>query len=58
MFHIIAGLFCIALGIWGIFDVYYYVSDFIKGGFPICLLLLGLISTMAGFISPKERENI
>jgi len=35
MLHIILGLFFIALGIWGLFDEYYYVADFVKGGLPV-----------------------
>ncbi|MBF0119399.1 MAG: hypothetical protein HQK79_11230 [Desulfobacterales bacterium] len=57
MLHIILGLFFIALGIWGIFDEYYYVVDFVKGGLPIFLILLGLIATTAGFIPPKQKEE-
>jgi len=57
MLNIILGLFFIALGIWGLFDDYYYVTDFIKGGLPILLILSGLIATLAGFIPPKEKEE-
>ncbi len=54
MLHIIFGLFLIALGIWGLYDEYYYVADIIKGGLPIVLMLLGLVATLAGFIPPKN----
>lgn len=57
MLNIILGLFFIALGIWGLFDDYYYVADFVKGGLPIALILSGLIATLAGFIPPKEKEE-
>lgn len=57
MLHIILGLFFIALGIWGVFDEYYYVADFIKGGLPILLLLSGLIATLAGLIPRSEKEE-
>ena len=57
MLNIILGLFFIALGIWGLFDDYYYVADFVKGGLPILLILSGLIATLAGFIPPKEKEE-
>ncbi|MBF0475297.1 MAG: hypothetical protein HQK58_05145 [Deltaproteobacteria bacterium] len=56
MLHIILGLFFIALGIWGLFDEYYYVLDFIKGGLPILLMLLGLLATVAGFVPPRKKE--
>ena len=57
MVNIILGLFFIALGIWGLFDEYYYVADFIKGGVPLLLMLCGLVATLAGFIPPTEKEE-
>ena len=57
MLNIILGLFFIALGIWGLFDDYYYVADFVKGGLPIVLILSGLIATLAGFIPLTEKEG-
>ena len=57
MLTIILGLFFIALGIWGLFDEYYYVADFIKGGLPIFLVLSGLIAVLAGVIPPMEKET-
>jgi len=58
MLHIIIGLFLIALGIWGLYDEFYYVADIIKGGFPLFLIFGGLIATLAGFIPPKTKENL
>ena len=57
MLNIILGLFFIALGIWGLFDEYYYVADFFKGGLPIMLMASGLIAALAGFIPLKEKEE-
>ena len=57
MVNIILGLFFIALGIWGLFDQYYYVADFFKGGLPILLMLSGLIATLAGLIPPTKKEE-
>ncbi len=57
MLHINVGLLFIALGIWGLFDEYYYVVDFIKGGFPIFLMLAGLIAALAGCIPPRKEED-
>lgn len=57
MLHVIFGLLFIALGIWGVFDEYYYIADIIKGGLPICMILLGLVATLAGFIPPKVKEE-
>ncbi|MFH1491355.1 MAG: hypothetical protein ABII06_20805 [Pseudomonadota bacterium] len=57
MTSIILGLFFIALGIWGFFDVYYYVADFIKGGLPIVLMLAGVVAMLAGVIPPNQKER-
>ncbi len=57
MLHIIFGLLFVALGIWGVFDEYYYIADIIKGGLPICMILLGLVATLAGFIPPSVKEE-
>jgi len=58
MAHIIIGLLFVALGIWSIFDEYYYVSDFIKGVFPLFLIVSGLIATLAGFIPPEISKEM
>jgi len=53
--HIILGLFLVALGIWGIFDEWYYVLDCLKGGGSLLLLLVGLLAMIAGcFGKPRE----
>ena len=57
MVHVTLGLFLIALGVWGLFDAYYYVMDFFKGGIPLLLLLLGLLAALAGFVPPKVKED-
>ena len=57
MIQIILGLFFIAVGIWGLFDEYYYVADFIKGGLPLLLMLSGLIATFAGLLPQKREEG-
>ena len=57
MLNIILGLFFIALGVWGFFDEYYYVADFLKGGIPILLMLSGLIAALAGIIPPTQKEE-
>lgn len=57
MANIILGLFFLALGIWGLFDEYYYVADFVKGGLPLVLMLSGLVATLAGFIPPTKKEE-
>lgn len=57
MIHIVLGLFFIALGIWGLYDEYYYVADIFKGGLPVFLVLSGLIAIVAGYAPPREKEE-
>ena len=56
MVEIVLGLFLIALGIWGVYDEYYYVADFVKGGLPVVLILVGLLATLAG-VTPLQCEE-
>ncbi len=53
MMHIIVGLFFVALGIWGIFDEWYYVLDCLKGGGSLLLLLGGLVAIVAGVLGGR-----
>ena len=57
MLHIIVGLFAIALGIWGVFDEWYYVVDVVKGGSSIVLILVGLIAIFAGLVGPRPTPK-
>ena len=57
MAHIFAGLFMAAVGIWGIFEEYYYVADFIKGGGPLFLMAAGVLATLAGCVAQKKQEG-
>jgi hypothetical protein len=58
MMEIVLGLFLLALGIWGLFDEYYYVLDFLKGGLPVTLMAGGLLAALAGSIPYTEKENV
>jgi len=58
MMHIIIGLFFIALGIWGVYDEYYYVADVIKGGLPIVMVIIGLVATLAGIVPVRSKEEV
>ena len=60
MMEIVLGLLLVALGIWGIYDEYYYVADFVKGGLPIMLIISGLLAAMAGVIPyrKEKKENV
>ena len=53
MMHIILGLFFVALGIWGVFDEWYYVLDFLKGGGSLLLLVGGLLAIVAGVLGRR-----
>ena len=57
MAHIVGGLLILALGIWGLYDEYYYVVDFMKGGIPIILMLGGLLATLASCVRQKNEED-
>lgn len=48
MVHIILGLFFIALGVWGVFDEWYYVVDCVKGGSAFLLTVAGACGMFAG----------
>ncbi len=54
MMHIILGLFFVALGIWGIFDEWYYVLDCLKGGGSLLLTLGGLVAMLAGAVGRRR----
>ena len=55
--HIFVGLFMVALGVWGLFEEYYFVIDFLKGFGPIVLIAGGLLATLAGCVPPKSEEG-
>lgn len=57
MMHIIIGLFFIALGIWGVFDEWYYVVDCVKGGTTVLLLAVGHVAILAGVIRPRKKAE-
>lgn len=57
MFHIIFGLFFLAIGFLGLYDFYYYVVDLIKGGLPVCLLLFGSVAILAAVMPRIIKEN-
>ena len=53
MVQVIVGLFLVAFGIWGLFDDWYYVVDFISGFAPVFMVLLGVCSLALVFLGPK-----
>jgi len=46
-----------ALGVWGLYDEYYYVVDFLKGSLPLVLMGGGLLATLAGCVPQKQEEE-
>ncbi|MCG8634122.1 MAG: hypothetical protein MI863_09860 [Desulfobacterales bacterium] len=58
MISIVLGLFFIALGLWGIFDEFYYVADLFKGAVPVALMFCGTVAVAAGWIPPGKGVNI
>jgi hypothetical protein len=57
MMHIIVGLFFIALGIWGVFDEWYYVVDFVKGSSSVAFAAAGLLGIFAGVVGPIKKPT-
>ena len=55
MGQIIIGLFLAALGIWGLFDEWYYVLDFLKGMAPLVMIVVGMLS-LALFVKIETRK--
>jgi len=56
MMHVILGMFFIALGIWGIFDEWYYVIDCVKGGVSLFLIVVGLLAIVAGVLGKRAES--
>ena len=46
--HVVFGVTLLGVGIYGFFDEYYAVLDFLKGSVPLALLLLGMVAVVAG----------
>lgn len=57
MLHVFIGLFFIALGIWGIFDEWFYVIDFLKGSGSVFLILAGLLAIFAGTVGSLKKQD-
>lgn len=57
LLNIIFGLCLISLGIYGIVSNWWAVADVISVAIPLILIIFGVVSTMAGLSSIKERKN-
>ncbi len=54
-FHFVVGILALAVGIYGFYDEYFNVIDFIKGSTPIIFIVCGVIALVAG-VSKKLGE--
>jgi cytochrome c biogenesis protein ResB len=55
MGHIVVGLFLIALGLWGVFDEWYYVINFVKAGASVLLCITGGLAMLAAMARSASR---
>ena len=52
---IVFGLVCLSLGLWGLSTWWWSIVEFLRGLFPLFLILLGLVALGAGI--SKMRNN-
>lgn len=55
--HIIAGIIAVSLGVYGVFDEYFVVIEFIKGSIQPLLFLAGLFGILAGILTNKLKTG-
>lgn len=46
--HLFIGVFALFNGIYGIYDEYYNVIDFLKGAGPLIFIFIGIVALVAG----------
>jgi hypothetical protein len=46
--HVVVGLVLLGVGVYGYFDEYFAVLDFVKGAVPPLLLLAGIVAVVSG----------
>ena len=54
--HVIAGLFLIAFGVWGVMDEWYYALDFLKAAGSLALTAAGILALLGGVFG-QGRSN-
>ncbi|MBF0471066.1 MAG: hypothetical protein HQL48_06785 [Gammaproteobacteria bacterium] len=54
--NIIAGIFAVALGIWGLSLWWYPVMELLRGFVPLLLIVFGMVAIMAG-VTRYERSE-
>jgi hypothetical protein len=52
---VIGGMLALGLGIFGIYDEYFTVIEFLKGAIQPITALLGLVSILAGLLTAKPK---
>lgn len=58
MVHISVGLALIGLGLWGVFDNWYYLMDLSKGAIPVVMIVLGLASLWIAVIEDDVKKDV
>lgn len=53
--HLIAGVVLLVLGLYGAYDEFFNVIDFIKGASPVIFIICGIVALAAG-LSNKASE--
>jgi UDP-N-acetylmuramyl pentapeptide phosphotransferase/UDP-N-acetylglucosamine-1-phosphate transferase len=53
--HVVCGVIALTLGLYGIYDEYFAVVEFIKGFIQPLLSVIGLVMIMAGLLTYKPK---
>jgi hypothetical protein len=56
MMHVIAGLFLIAFGVWGVMDEWYYALDFLKAAGSLTLTAAGILALLGGVFGERRPD--
>ncbi|MEI8346925.1 MAG: hypothetical protein WCG27_05630 [Pseudomonadota bacterium] len=56
--HIVFGLIFIGLGLWGLFDQWYYIIDLLKGALPVAMTLFGIFAIWIAFFTTNEVKTV
>ena len=58
MLNIVFGLIAICLGIWGLFNYWWYVLDVFIASLPVVLIFGGIVALLAGIKNTGLRAKI
>lgn len=53
--HVIGGVTALGLGVFGIYDEYFTVIEFLKGAIQPATALVGLVAILAGILNTKPK---